>query len=101
MGEPTRDIRRFGRHLRSIREARKLSLDAVEELASGYPEQVTKSHLSRIENGQAEPSFRRMYTLGRIYGVSVTSLFTRSLPVTSPILCSCVDSNTSLCTQIL
>ncbi len=74
MGEPTRGIRRFGRHLRSIREARKLSLDAVEELASSYPEHVTKSHLSRIENGQAEPSFRRMYTLGRIYGVSVTSL---------------------------
>lgn len=61
-------------HLRSIREARKLSLDAVEELASSYREQVTKSHLSRIENGQAEPSFRRMFTLGRIYGVSVTSL---------------------------
>lgn len=74
MGEPTRGIRRFGQHLRSIREARKLSLDAVEELASSYKEQVTKSHLSRIENGQAEPSFRRMYTLGRIYGVSVTSL---------------------------
>ena len=74
MAVPTRGIRRFGRHLRSIREARKLSLDAVEELAGSYPEQVTKSHLSRIENGQAEPSFRRLYTLGRIYGVSVSSL---------------------------
>jgi transcriptional regulator with XRE-family HTH domain len=74
MGEQARGIRGFGRHLRSIRQARKLSLDAVEELASSYREQVTKSHLSRIENGQAEPSFRRMYTLGRIYGVSVTSL---------------------------
>ena len=48
------EVRRFGTYLRRLRESRKLSLDAVEELAAGYPERITKSHLSRIENGQAE-----------------------------------------------
>src|SRR3990172_12146296 len=69
--------RRFGVYLRKVREGRRLSLDAVEELSAGYAERVTKSHLSRIENGQAVPSFTRLYTLSRIYGVSVSSLAER------------------------
>jgi len=69
--------RRFGRYLRRIREERKLSLDAVQEMSLGYRERVTKSHLSRIESGQAVPSFPRMFTLSQIYGVPVTSLAER------------------------
>ena len=65
---------RFGRYLRTIREQRKLSLDAVEEMSAGYPERITKSHLSRIENGQAIPTFPRMFALSQIYGVPVASL---------------------------
>ena len=68
---------RFGRYLRRIREERRLSLDAVEEMSLGLPERVTKSHLSRIENGQAVPTFPRMFTLSQIYGVPVTSLAER------------------------
>ncbi len=69
--------RRFGSYLRKIREGRKLSLDAVEEMSIGYPERITKSHLSRIENGQAVPTFPRMFALSQIYGVPVTSLAER------------------------
>jgi len=72
--EPGLDHKRFGRYLRRIREQRKLSLDAVEEMSLGYPERVTKSHLSRIENGQAVPTFPRMYALSRIYGVPIASV---------------------------
>lgn len=68
---------RFGEYLRRIREQRKLSLDAVEELSTGFSERVTKSHLSRIENGRAVPTFPRMFTLSQIYGVPVTSLAER------------------------
>jgi tetratricopeptide (TPR) repeat protein len=68
---------RFGEYLRRIREQRKLSLDAVEELSTGFTERVTKSHLSRIENGRAVPTFPRMFTLSQIYGVPVTSLAER------------------------
>lgn len=71
------DARRFGSYLRKLRESRKLSLDAVEEMASGFADRITKSHLSRIENGQAEPTFRRMYALSLIYGVPVTALAER------------------------
>ena len=60
-----------------MREDRKLSLDAVEEMSLSYPGRVTKSHLSRIENGQAEPTFPRMFALSRIYGVPITSLAER------------------------
>lgn len=66
--------RRFGRYLRLLREQRRLSLDAVEEMSLGYPERITKSHLSRIENGRAVPSFPRMFALSQIYGVPITSV---------------------------
>ncbi len=64
-------------YLRRIREERKLSLAAVEKASHGLPERVTKSHLSRIENGQASPSLARMYTLSMIYGIPVSSLADR------------------------
>ncbi len=71
------DNKRFGGYLRRIREERKLSLAAVEMMSHGLPERVTKSHLSRLENGQATPSFARMYTLSMIYGIPVSSLADR------------------------
>ena len=72
--EPRTDNKRFGSYLRRVREQRKLSLDAVEEMSLGYPERVTKSHLSRIENGQAVPTFPRMFALSRIYGLPIASV---------------------------
>ena len=68
---------RFGVFLRRIREERRLSLDAVEEMSLGLPERVTKSHLSRIENGQAIPTFPRMFSLSQIYGIPVSFLAER------------------------
>ncbi len=79
MGDIRQDphAERFGHYLRRVRESKKLSLDAVEEMAMGYPDRLTKSHLSRIENGLAEPTFRRLYSLSQIYGVPVTTLAER------------------------
>lgn len=74
---PVVDHKRFGTYLRRIREERRLSLDAVEELSAGLPERLTKSHLSRMENGQAAPTFQRMFALSRIYGVPVSFLAER------------------------
>ena len=75
--EPAIDNKRFGMYLRRIREERKLSLAAVEKMSSALPERVTKSHLSRLENGQASASFARIYTLSVIYGIPVASLAER------------------------
>jgi len=69
--------RSFGRYLKKVREDRKLSLDAVEEMTMHYPGRVTKSHLSRIENGQAEPTFPRMCALSQIYGLPISSMAER------------------------
>ncbi len=71
------ESRRFGTYLRKMREERRLSLDAVEEMSLGLSERVTKSHLSRIENGQAVPSFPRMFALSQIYGIPVSSMAER------------------------
>ena len=68
------DAKRLGEYLREIRVERGMSLDVVEEMSSGLHERVTKSHLSRIENGQAVPSFPRMITLSQIYGVPLSSM---------------------------
>lgn len=67
----------FGAYLRAVREGRRLSLDAVEEMSQGFPERVTKSHLSRIENGLAYPTFTRLFALSRIYGVPIASMAER------------------------
>ncbi len=77
MGEPIRGLEGLGAYLRKIRVSRKLSLDSVAELTGGFRDPVTKSHLSRIENGRAEPSFRRLYALCQVYKVSITSLAER------------------------
>jgi tetratricopeptide (TPR) repeat protein len=63
--------------LRGLREQRRLSLDAVEEMSAGLPERVTKSHLSRIENGRAIPDFPRMFALSQVYGIPVSYLAER------------------------
>ena len=75
--QPREENANFGRYLRRIREDRRLSLDAVEELTLGYPEPVTKSHLSRIENGQAIPTFPRMFALTQVYGVPISVMAER------------------------
>ena len=69
--------RKFGESLRKVREGRRLSLDSVEEMSAGFPERVTKSHLSRIENGLAYPTFTRLFALSRIYGVPIASIAER------------------------
>ena len=69
--------RKFGEYLRKVREGRRLSLDSVEEMSAGFPERVTKSHLSRIENGLAYPTFTRLFALSRIYGVPIASIAER------------------------
>jgi tetratricopeptide (TPR) repeat protein len=69
--------RKFGRYLRGVREDRRLSLDAVEEMTGNYPDRVTKSHLSRIENGSAVPSFSKMFALSQIYGVPISAMAER------------------------
>ncbi len=71
------DAKRFGEYLREIRVERGMSLDAVEEMSWDLHERVTKSHLSRIENGQAAPSFSRMITLSQIYGLPLSSMAER------------------------
>ncbi len=74
---PAIDNKQFGMFLRRIREERRLSLAAVEKMSTGLPERVTKSHLSRLENGHATPTFARMHVLSMIYGIPVASLATR------------------------
>jgi tetratricopeptide (TPR) repeat protein len=75
--EETRGNAEFGAYLKKVREGRRLSLDAVEELSAGFPEKVTKSHLSRIENGLALPTFPRLMAMSHIYGVPIASLAER------------------------
>ncbi len=75
--EETQGSPAFGAYLKKVRERRRLSLDAVEELSASFPEKVTKSHLSRIENGLAFPTFPRLMAMSHIYGVPIASLAER------------------------
>jgi transcriptional regulator with XRE-family HTH domain/predicted negative regulator of RcsB-dependent stress response len=75
--EETQGSAAFGAYLKKLRETRRLSLDAVEELSATFPDKVTKSHLSRIENGLALPNFPRLMAMSHIYGVPIASLAER------------------------
>ena len=75
--ESLSEAERFGTFLRKVRERKKLSLDAVEEISAVYSERLTKSHLSRIENGLAEPSVRKLFALSQIYDMPLTSMAER------------------------
>jgi transcriptional regulator with XRE-family HTH domain len=75
--EETQGSAAFGAYLKRLRETRRLSLDAVEELSASFPDKVTKSHLSRIENGLALPNFPRLMAMSHIYGVPIASLAER------------------------
>ena len=75
--EETQGSVAFGAYLKKLRETRRLSLDAVEELSATFPDKVTKSHLSRIENGLALPNFPRLMAMSHIYGVPIGSLAER------------------------
>ncbi|RMG45195.1 MAG: helix-turn-helix domain-containing protein [Acidobacteria bacterium] len=68
---------RFGGYLRALRLARRLTLDDVERMTSGDPEPVTRSLLSRLENGKARVSLLKLLALARVYRVSVGVLADR------------------------
>ncbi|UCF69321.1 MAG: helix-turn-helix transcriptional regulator, partial [Acidobacteriota bacterium] len=69
--------RRFGRYLRSLREARRLTLEDVERLSVHETEPVTRSLLSRLENGKARLSLLKLMSLARLYRVRLGSLAER------------------------
>lgn len=69
--------RRFGRYLKSVREARRLTLVDVARLTAGESEPISRSLLSRVENGKASVSALKLLALARTYRVSVGLLAER------------------------
>lgn len=69
--------KRFGSYLRALREARHLTLEDVERLTLEEPEPVTRSLLSRLENGKAKVSTLKLMALARLYGVRLGLLAER------------------------
>jgi transcriptional regulator with XRE-family HTH domain len=60
---------RFGSYLRALRESRKLTLQDVEYGTLHEAEPVTRSLLSRLENGKTSVSTLKLLALSRLYGV--------------------------------
>lgn len=60
---------RFGSYLKALRESRKLTLQDVERGTLHDPEPVTRSLLSRLENGKTSVSALKLLALSRLYGV--------------------------------
>ena len=69
--------RAFGRYLRTLRERRRLTLDAVSSLSHTFPESISKGYLSRCENGHQKPAFSKVIALSRIYEVPADVLVER------------------------
>jgi len=68
---------RFGTFLRGLRRARRLTLEDVERATLSEPEPVTRSLLSRLENGKARISTLKLMALARLYRVRVALLAER------------------------
>ena len=67
----------FGRYLRTLRERRGLSLDDVRSLSQTFPEAITKSYLSRCENGYHKLALPKLIPLSRIYEVPADAVLER------------------------
>ena len=60
----------LGDRLRFARDRRGLTLEVAAELT-----RISKSHLSRLESGDRQPSVASLITLAAAYGVSIGTLF--------------------------
>ncbi len=69
--------RRFGAYLRKLREERRLTLDTIEDLSAVHHDRISKTYLSRCENGRTLPSFPKLFTLSKIYRTKLTALAER------------------------
>ncbi len=67
----------FGRYLRMLRERRGLSLDDVRSLSQTFPETITKSYISRCENGYHKLALPKLIPLSRIYEVPADAVLER------------------------
>ena len=65
---------RFGAYLRSLRERRKLTLEAAENLSASMETRLTSSYMSRLESGLTIPNLARLSAISRIYDVPLTTL---------------------------
>ena len=65
----------IAKNLKLLREAKKLSLDALSERSD-----VSKSMLSQIERGEANPSISVVWKIANGLGVSFTQLVTQAAP---------------------
>lgn len=69
--------KRFGSYLRALREGRRLTLDDVERLTLKDTEPVSRSLLSRLENGRAKLTTHKLLSLSRVYGIRLGTLAER------------------------
>lgn len=69
--------KRFGSYLRALREARRLTLEDVERLTLQEVEPVSRSLLSRLENGKARISALKLMALSRLYRIRLGMLAER------------------------
>ncbi|MFN7966552.1 MAG: hypothetical protein U0V87_12780 [Acidobacteriota bacterium] len=68
---------RFGSYLRELREERRLTLDDIERITADAPEPITRSLLSRLENGRARVSALKLLALASSYRVRLSVLAER------------------------
>lgn len=57
------------RRLQALRRERRVTLSTLAEMTG-----MSAAHLSRLENGERQPSIATLLQLARVYGVSVSSL---------------------------
>ena len=62
-------VRRFGKRVREVRQAKGLSQMALADLL-----QVTTTYIGRIERGERSPSLPTVARLAKVLGTSVSDL---------------------------
>ncbi|HTZ09714.1 MAG TPA: XRE family transcriptional regulator [Acidimicrobiales bacterium] len=80
MAVTTPALTTIGDCLRTVREQRGLTLEQAAELSG-----ISKSHLSRLESSERQPSVASLLALSSAFGVSVGTLFGEN-PETTPLM---------------
>jgi DNA-binding XRE family transcriptional regulator len=60
----------LGKKIKALRKARKMSQETL-----AFDSNIDRSHISRIERGETNPTYLMLYAMAQAFGISVLEIF--------------------------
>ena len=60
----------LGKKIKALRKARKMSQETL-----AFDSNIDRSHISRIERGETNPTYLMIHSMAKAFGISVLEIF--------------------------